>query len=71
MKLKSGVTLTTFVSAPKGSPSRPFTSADHAARFRRELGRRWPSERCNAIISMSRDLLALKDMRELVRLIAT
>src|SRR5580704_4709259 len=43
IKLKSGATLTTFVPAPKGSPSRPFTPADHAARFRRELERRWPT----------------------------
>jgi 2-methylcitrate dehydratase PrpD len=71
MKLKSGATLTTFVSAPKGSPSRPFTPADHAARFRRELERRWPAARCDAIIETSRNLLGLKNMRELVGLIAS
>jgi 2-methylcitrate dehydratase PrpD len=71
MKLKSGATLTTFVRAPKGSPSRPFTPADHAARFCRELGRRWPARRCDAIVEMSRNLLGLKDMRELVHLIAS
>jgi 2-methylcitrate dehydratase PrpD len=71
MKLQSGATLTTFVRAPKGSPSRPFTSADHAARFRSELARRWPAERCEAIAEMSRNFTTLKDMRELVRLIAS
>jgi 2-methylcitrate dehydratase PrpD len=70
MKLKSGATLTTFVPAPKGSPSRPFTPADHAARFRNELERRWPAARCDAVVETSRNLLKLKDMRELVRLIA-
>jgi 2-methylcitrate dehydratase PrpD len=71
LKLKSGATLTTFVPAPKGSPSRPFTSADHASRFRHELERRWPARRCNAIVEMSRNLLQLKDMRDLVGLIAS
>jgi 2-methylcitrate dehydratase PrpD len=70
MKLKSGATLSTFVSAPKGSPSRPFKPADHVARFRSELGRRWPAARCDAVVEMSRNLLGLKDMREIVRLIA-
>ena len=71
MKLKSGATLATFVSAPKGSPSRPFTPADHAARFRRELERRWPAAHCDAIVEMSRNFLELKGMRELVGLIAS
>jgi 2-methylcitrate dehydratase PrpD len=71
IKVKSGATLTTFVPAPKGSPSRPFTPADHAARFRRELERRWPAARCDAVVEMSRNLLELRDMRELVRLIAS
>jgi 2-methylcitrate dehydratase PrpD len=71
MKLKSGVTFTAFVSAPKGSPSRPFTPADHVARFRRELERRWSAGRCDAIVEMSRDLLGLKDMSKLIGLIAS
>jgi 2-methylcitrate dehydratase PrpD len=71
LTLKSGATLTTFVPAPKGSPSRPFTPADHAARFHRELGRRWPEERCDAVVEMSRNFLRLDDMGELVRLIVS
>jgi 2-methylcitrate dehydratase PrpD len=71
IKLKSGATLTTFVTAPKGSPSRPFTPLDHAARFRRELERRLPAARCDAIVEMSRNLLELTNMRELVGLIAS
>ena len=71
IKLKSGETFTTFVPAPKGSPSRPFTRADHAARFRRELEHRWPAERCDAIVEMSRNLLGIRDMRELVGLITS
>jgi 2-methylcitrate dehydratase PrpD len=71
MKLKSGATLATFVPAPKGSPSRPFTPADHAARFRRELERRWPAAHCDAVVEMSRNFMGLKDMRELVGLIAS
>jgi 2-methylcitrate dehydratase PrpD len=71
MKLKSGATFTTFVPEPKGSPSRPFTPADHVVRFRSELERRWPAGRCDAVVEMSRDLLGLKDMRKLVGLIAS
>ncbi len=69
LKLTSGASHTTFVSAPKGSPSRPFTRADHVARFRRELERRWRPARCDEIVEMSRRLLSLKDMRQLVKVI--
>jgi hypothetical protein len=58
-------------SGAEGQPIAPFTSADHAARFRSEVERRWPAERCEAIAEMSRNFTTLKDMRELVRLIAS
>jgi len=70
LKLKSGATHTTFVPAAKGSPSNPFTRADHAARFRRELERRWPAGRCDKIVELSRNLVSLKDMTHLVGLLA-
>jgi 2-methylcitrate dehydratase PrpD len=70
IKLTSGKTLTTFVSAPKGSPSHPFTHDDHVARFRRELERRWTSSRCDQMMDLSRRLVSLKDMGEVVELIA-
>jgi 2-methylcitrate dehydratase PrpD len=69
IKLTSGKTLSTFVPAPKGSPSRPFTRDDHVARFRRELARRWPSSRCDRIVDLSRRLVSLKDMDEMINLI--
>ncbi len=70
LKLKSGTTHTIFVPASKGSPSNPFTPADHAARFRRELERRWPAARCDAIVDLSRRLVALPDMTQVVALLA-
>jgi 2-methylcitrate dehydratase PrpD len=70
LKLKSGATYTTFVSASKGSPSNPFTRADHAARFGRELGRRWPAGRCDKIVELSRNLASLPDMTHFAGLLA-
>jgi 2-methylcitrate dehydratase PrpD len=69
LKLTSGVTYTTFVAAPKGSPSRPFTREDHVGRFRRELEQRWPQNRCDAIVDMSRRLNSLKSMKQFVELL--
>jgi 2-methylcitrate dehydratase PrpD len=70
LRLTSGATHTTFVPASKGSPSNPFTAADHAARFRRELAHRWPAARCDRIVDLSRRLVALPDMAELIELLA-
>jgi hypothetical protein len=52
------------------SPSNPFTRADHAARFRRELERRWPAARCDEIVDLSRRLVALPDMMQVTALLA-
>jgi 2-methylcitrate dehydratase PrpD len=70
LTLKSGATHTTFVPAAKGSPSNPFTPADHAARFRRELERRWPAGRCDKIVELSRNFASLQDMTHLLGLLA-
>jgi 2-methylcitrate dehydratase PrpD len=48
-----------FVSAPKGSPSRPFTHQDHVARFRRELAKRLGDKACDEIIDMAENLADL------------
>jgi 2-methylcitrate dehydratase PrpD len=69
LTLNSGETRELFVSAPKGSPSRPFTPADHEARFHRELQRRWSPARCREIVGISRRLRSLPDMRQLVELL--
>ncbi len=70
LELNSGATHELFVSAPKGSPSRPFTREDHEVRFRRELERRWSKARCDEVISISRRLKSLPTMEQLVRLLA-
>jgi len=67
--LNSGAIHELFVSAPKGSPSRPFTREDHKARFRGELQRRWSKARCDEVISIARRLASLPDMGQLLGLL--
>ena len=69
LTIDSGATHEIFVPAPKGSPSRPFTRDDHAARFHRELERRWPQSRRDEIVAISRRLSSLPDMQQLVGLL--
>ena len=54
--LRDGRTLSKFVPAPKGSPSQPFTGAEHEARFTQELSSRVPEKVCSDIVAMSRNL---------------
>jgi 2-methylcitrate dehydratase PrpD len=54
--LRDGRTLSKFVPAPKGSPSQPFTGAEHEARFIQELSSRVPEKVCSDIVSISRQL---------------
>jgi len=54
--LRDGRTLSRFVPAPKGSPSQPFTGAEHEARFIQELSSRVPEKVCSEIVAMSRNL---------------
>jgi 2-methylcitrate dehydratase PrpD len=70
LTLKSGASHEIFISAPKGSPSRPFSPADHEARFRNELIRRWPQKRCDEMVGMARSLRTLPDMGEIIGLLA-
>jgi 2-methylcitrate dehydratase PrpD len=57
--LNDGAKHSTFVSAPKGSPSRPFTHSDHVARFRHELAKRLSEKGCDEIIEMAENLVDL------------
>ena len=54
--LRDGRTLSKLVAAPKGSPSQPFTGAEHEARFMQELSTRVPNNVCKKIVAISRDL---------------
>jgi 2-methylcitrate dehydratase PrpD len=54
--LRDGRKLSVLVAAPKGSPSRPFTGAEHEARFTQELLTRVSADVCSKIVEMSRDL---------------
>jgi 2-methylcitrate dehydratase PrpD len=54
--LRDGRKLSLLVPAPKGSPSRPFTADEHAARFTHELSSRVPTNICADIIAVSKDL---------------
>jgi len=54
--LRDGRKLSMLVPAPKGSPSQPFTAAEHEARFTHELALRAGDKTCAEIVAMSRDL---------------
>jgi 2-methylcitrate dehydratase PrpD len=54
--LRDGRRLSMLVPAPKGSPSQPFTDAEHEARFTQELAPRVGDKTCAEIVAMSRDL---------------
>jgi len=54
--LRDGRKLSKLVPAPKGSPSQPFTDAEHEARFTQELSNRVPIKVCSEIVAMSRNL---------------
>jgi 2-methylcitrate dehydratase PrpD len=60
----------TFVSAPKGSPSRPFTHDDHIARFRRELNKRLTEKTCDEIVEIAGNLVDLDRVRRITDLLA-
>jgi 2-methylcitrate dehydratase PrpD len=69
VELTSGAVLETFVRAPKGSMSRPYTSADHIDRFRAELTPRIGIEACRQIVDASRAMETL-DVRWLGTLLS-
>jgi 2-methylcitrate dehydratase PrpD len=54
--LRDGRELSKLVLAPKGSPSRPFTGAEHEARFTQELSSRVSEKVCSEIVSISQNL---------------
>jgi 2-methylcitrate dehydratase PrpD len=54
--LRDGRKISMLVPAPKGSPSQPFTAAEHEARFIEELSPRVGDKTCAEIVAMSRDL---------------
>lgn len=56
VRLRDGRELSLLVPAPKGSPARPFTAAEHEARFTRELATRVSDKICADIVAMSKDL---------------
>jgi 2-methylcitrate dehydratase PrpD len=68
--MKDGTMHSTFVAAPKGSPSRPFTHDDHVARFRRELTKRLTAKRCDEIVDIAENLADVDRVRRITDLLA-
>jgi 2-methylcitrate dehydratase PrpD len=68
--LKDGTKHATFVAAPKGSPSRPFTHDDHILRFRRELMKRMSGKTCDEIVDIAENLADLDKVRRITDLLA-
>jgi hypothetical protein len=50
-----------------GSATRPFSHADHVARFEHELRRRIPAENCARLIAWAEDFASLGDVNEIGR----
>ena len=71
LRLKDGTSHSVFVPAPQGSPSRPFTHADHIARFRRELAHRWDDKTCDQVIATAENLADLDKVERLTDLLTT
>jgi 2-methylcitrate dehydratase PrpD len=69
VELRDGRKLSLLVPAPKGSPSQPFTAAEHEARFTQELSTRISASACAEIIAMAKDLDRL-DPRKLCGMLA-
>jgi 2-methylcitrate dehydratase PrpD len=68
--MQDGTKHATFVSAPKGSPSRPFTHDDHVARFRRELTKRLGDKTCDEIVDIAAHLADLDKVKRVTDLLA-
>ena len=62
LDLKSGAQHSVFVSAPKGSPSRPYTRENHIGRFRYELSQRLSDEICDELINAAENPLSVEDV---------
>ncbi|MCH8091320.1 MAG: MmgE/PrpD family protein [Proteobacteria bacterium] len=69
LTLASGEEHSIYVKAPMGSAARPFTHADHVARFERELRRRIPAENCARLIAWAEDFASLDDVNEIGRVL--
>ncbi|MCH8138015.1 MAG: MmgE/PrpD family protein [Proteobacteria bacterium] len=67
LTLASGEEHSIYVAAPKGSATRPFTHADHVARFEAELRRRIPAENCARLIAWAEDFASVGDVTEIGR----
>jgi 2-methylcitrate dehydratase PrpD len=63
--LKGGVEHKIYVPAPKGSPSRPFTRADHVGRFKAELAKRYAGEKVERIFGLLEGFADLPDVSAL------
>ena len=68
--MRNGTRHTAFVTAPKGSPSRPFSHHDHVARFRRELTKRLGEKTCDEIVDIAENLADLDKVRRITDLLA-
>jgi 2-methylcitrate dehydratase PrpD len=68
--MQDGTKHATFVSAPKGSPSRPFSHGDHVARFRRELTKRLGDKTCDEMVDIAEHLADLDKVKRVTDLLA-
>jgi len=60
--LRDGRRLSRFVAAPKGSASRPYSQADHVARARTELARRYAAPEVDRLVDLAHALPQAADV---------
>ncbi len=67
--LKGGAEKSTYISAPKGSPSRPFTRDDHVTRFNGELQKRYSKEKVARLLEQLEGFSELPDVSSLGKIL--
>lgn len=65
VKLKDGAEHSIYISAPKGSPSSPFSREDHVTRFKNELGTRYSEDHVNRLLQRLERFSDLDNVAEL------
>lgn len=68
--LNSGKTVESFIEAPKGSASRPFTLDDHVGRFRQEMAKRFDAAHVEKLLEEVRNFAQARNPDRLMQLLA-
>ncbi|MBS1217889.1 MAG: MmgE/PrpD family protein [Proteobacteria bacterium] len=70
LTLQSGKIVERFVEAPQGSAARPFTMADHVARFQQEMAKRFTAAQVDVLLAEVRGFAQSANPDRLMHLLA-